>query len=50
LDGIKNTLISIGKCGWKLQLSFSRGAQSEKSYWNVVGKAATEAIAMIMKK
>ena len=44
------SLRSIGKCGGKQQLSFLKAAQSEKSYRNVVGKAATEAIGMIMKK
>jgi len=44
------SLRSIGKCGGKQQLSFLRAAQSEKSYRNVVGKAAADAIAMIMKK
>jgi HEAT repeat protein len=43
-------LRSIGKCGDRQQLSFLRAAESEKSYRNVVGKAANEAIAMIMKK
>ena len=43
------SLRSIGKCGGKQQLTFLKAAQSERSYRNVVGRAATEAIAMIMK-
>jgi aminopeptidase N len=44
------SLRSIGKCGGKQQLSFLKAAQSDKSYGNVVGKASTEAIAIIMRK
>jgi hypothetical protein len=44
------SLRSIGKCGGTRDLPFLKAAQSEKSYRNVVGKAATEAITMIMKK
>ncbi len=44
------SLRSIGKSGGKQQLSFLKSAETTKSYRNVVSKAATEAIAMIMKK
>jgi len=44
------SLRSIGKCGGKKELSFLRAAQSEKSYRNIVGKAASDAIAMIINK
>jgi aminopeptidase N len=41
---------AIGKCGGKQQLAFLKEARNEKSYRNVVGKAATDVIAMIGKK
>ena len=41
---------SIGKCGNKKQLDFLKEAETKKSYRNIVGKAATEAIDLIMKK
>jgi aminopeptidase N len=44
------SLRSIGKCGGTKELPFLKAAQSEISYRNVVGKGATEAITMIMKK
>jgi len=44
------SLRSIGKCGGTKQISFLRSAVSERSYRNVVGKAATDAINMIIKK
>ena len=44
------SLSSIGKCGSKKQLAFIKEAETTKSWRNVVGKAATEAISMIMKK
>jgi len=40
-------LRSIGKCGGKKQLAFLQIAEGRKSYRNVVGKAAIEAISMI---
>ncbi len=40
-------LKSIAKCGGKKQLPYLNSAVSYKSHRNVVGKAATEAIAMI---
>ena len=44
------SLRSIGKSGGKRQLPYLKAAETTKSYRNVVNKAATEAIAMIMKK
>ena len=44
------SLRSIGKCGSKKQLAFLKEAETIKSWRNVVGKAATEAIAEIGKK
>lgn len=44
------SLRSIGKSGGKRQLPFLKWAETSKSYRNVVSKAATEAIAMIMRK
>lgn len=44
------SLRSIGKSGGKRQLPFLKWAETSKSYKNVVSKAATDAIAMIMKK
>jgi aminopeptidase N len=44
------SLRSIGKCGSKKQLDFLKDAETKKSYRNVVGKAAAEAIAEIGKK
>jgi aminopeptidase N len=41
------SLRSIGKCGGKQQLPFLKKAQAIKSYKNVIGKAATSAIATI---
>jgi len=41
---------SIGKCGNKKQLDFLKEAETKKSYRNIVGKAATEASSVIMKK
>jgi aminopeptidase N len=43
-------LKAIGKCGGKQQLAFLNEAQNKKSYRNVVGKAATDAIALIGNK
>ena len=44
------SLRSIGKCGGKQQLTFLKEAEARKSYRNFVSKAATDAIAVIMKK
>ena len=44
------SLIAIGKSGGKRQLAFLKLAETRKSYRNVVGKAAKEAIATIRKK
>ena len=43
-------LKAIGKCGGKQQLAFLKEARNKKSYRNVVGKAAIDAIAMIENK
>lgn len=40
-------LRSIGKCGGKKESAFLKEAGARKSYHNVVGKAAAEALAMI---
>lgn len=44
------SLRSIGKSGGKPQLPFLKSAETIQSYKNVISKAATEAIGMIMKK
>jgi len=43
-------LKAIGKCGSKKQLAFLKEALNKKSYRNVVGKAATDAISLIGNK
>lgn len=44
------SLIAIGKCADKQQLPLLKEAQNKKSYRNIVGKAATDAITMIGSK
>ena len=44
------SLRAIGKSGGKQQLPFLKSAETIKSYRNVISKAATETIEMIMKK
>jgi aminopeptidase N len=44
------SLRSIGKCGSKRQMDFLKEAETRKSYRNVIGKAAAEAIEEIEKK